>query len=415
MSTVSLMQFDEDVMTEAQARWFLSLPDKVRKQHFSRDEQVARMMRCKKMLEHVSPEMAANAYQHVLSISSDSRASSFATSRPSTAGRSVHDEVKSYFSSDTSSYAETNDADWEGEDSDDRSQLDMAGHVIACTVDDMNLATIPPPPPEPKGYISVSKPKRKSFIRRHSLTPLDLPAPTLAPPPVPALPSQDQIRYLALGAKQSRPSNECEDEPPVERRHYQDEDARTQLRKALSSTEKFDEALAFGFSPSKERNNSSSTTSSLPIQQPALYHSEHEDEDAHSIDTASPRTPTFPADDQTAIKQHSFDSGVSFSFSLSQMARPKTSSSAEATSKNREMTIHMTLTRRDLLNPSPKEQIYSVQRLQNTGVDIARSDPLALQPLSVTDDSTGAHGAFAVQHNNIPRRMKSVWKFLKKY
>ena len=412
-SKFSLIQPGQNVITEDQARWFLTLPDKVRRQHFSREEQVSLMVRCKKVLEHASPELAADVYQRCLSLSSEDREPSFTKTRPSTAGGSRYDDGNSHVTFDTWLDISTDHVDWEMDVFGGYSRPDASTHTVAGTVDDMNLASIPPPPPEPKHVVFGAKPKRKSFIRRHSLTPLPLPAPTLAPsvPPVPPLPSPDQVRHFALSAKQSRPSTEQVLgllEPPAERRYYQDQDARFKLRSALASTEKFDEALAFGFSPTDERSNSSSTDPSFPLQQPTLYHSEQEDDDIKSIETLSPRTPTYASEDQPAIKQPSFDSG--FELPFTHMTRPKTSGSS-----NREMTIHMTLTRRDLRSPSPEEQLYSAQRFQNTGVDVAKGDPLALEPLAVTEDATGAHGAFAVHDGVLPKGLKRVWKSLTRH
>jgi hypothetical protein len=376
------------------------------------------MVRCKKVLEHVSPELDADVYQRYLSLSSEDREPPFTKARPSTAGGSKYDDRNSDVTFDTWLDISTENTDWEMDVFRGYSRPDAPAHTVACTVDDMNLASIPPPPPEPKDVVFGDKPKRKSFIRRHSLTPLALPAPTLAPsvPPVPPLPSLDQVRHFALSAKQSRPSTEQVPgllEPPAERRYYQDQDARFKLRNALASTEKFDEALAFGFSPTDERSNSSSTDSSFPLQQPTLYHSEQEDDDAKSIETLSPRTPTYTSEDQPAIKQPSFDSVVELPFT--HITRPKTSGSRSGSIGNREMTIHMTLTRRGLRSQSPEEQLYSAQRFQNTGVDIAKDDPLALEPLALSEDSTGAHGAFAVHDSVLPKGLKRVWKSLTKH
>ena len=91
-SKVSLIQADQTVISEDQARWFLMLPDKVRKQHFSREEQVALMMRCKKALEHVSPEMAADVYRRILAVSREDRSPSFTKTRPSTSGETPFDD-----------------------------------------------------------------------------------------------------------------------------------------------------------------------------------------------------------------------------------------------------------------------------------------------------------------------------------
>jgi hypothetical protein len=419
-SKVSLIQADQSVITENQARWFLMLPDKVRKQHFSREEQVALMVRCKKVLEQASLEMAADVYRRILNFSRENRTPSFIKTGPSTSGEI--DNGKSCLMFDTWSDFSTENADWEIDVFRRYSKEDDPPPPPgSCTADEMvNMTSILPPPPEPnEETVPVDKPKRKSFMRMHSLTPLSLPAPTLAPPvpPVPRLPSMDQVRHFALSAKQARPSTEqAPDLLEAPRKYYRDEDARSKLRSALASAEKFDQALAFGFSPTEDRTDSTSTDSSLPLQQPGLYHSGQEDEDegedAQSMGTHSPRTPTptYTSDHQPAVKQPSFDSGVELPYT--QTSRPKTSGSPAASTHNREMTIHMTLTRRDLRSPSPEEELYSVQRFQNTGVDVEQVDPLALEPLPVSDDVSGAHGAFAINDGALPKGLKRVWKSL---
>lgn len=429
-SKVSLIQAGETEINVDQARWFLMLPDKVRKQQFSTAEQVALMRRCKTVLEDVSPEMAADVYRRLLKFSREDRDRPASRPRPSTSDECIFDDEKSHLTTDTWLDSNTDDADWEVDmlrrySKPLRSSLEdevksSTAPTPMVTADDMfNMVSIPPPPPSPDERDFMEKAKRLSFKRRHSLTPLPLPPPTLAPPvpampPVPAI-SSDPVRHFALSAKQARPSVEQAPallEPP--KKYYADNAARIKLRTALSSSEKFDEMLAFGLSPTVERNNSTSTNSSFENRQPGLYHSEQEDDDAKSVETLSPSTPTYNSDTQSSTKQPSFDSGVDFSYI--QSTRPKTSHGSPAGSiGNRQMTIHMTLTRQDLRSPNPEEQIYSTQRLQTTGVEIEKVDPLALQPLYVSDDSSGAHGAFAISENGLPKGLKRVWRSLTKH
>ena len=68
---------------------------------------------------------------------------------------------------------------------------------------------------------------------------------------------------------------------------------------------------------------------------------------------------------------------------------------------NREMTLRMTLTRPDLR--ADEEQLYGWQNQK--GGD---GDPFALEKLHLSDDMTGAQGAFAVkpkQHGNLVSRL----------
>ena len=406
---------DQDTISEQQARWYLLLPDKIREQQFSREENVILMVRCEQVLEDVAPELAKDVYRHCLSTTKGDSMSYISRKRPVTSCGIGFEESKSFLSMESASPFSTEDVDKEMEIFELYSPPDHPE-----TTDQVTIPTPPLPPPEPKELANIEKPKRKSLHRKLSLTPLPLPAPTLAPPvpPIARLPSVDSIRHFAFSAGLSRPSIENLSgslEPPTERKHYRDPDARKQLRNALASPENFDEALAFGFCSADESAPSTSATDEyFPIQQPMLYNSEHEDEDTHSIETQSPRTPTTLSDDQAAVKQPSFDSGVDFP--RAQIDRPKTPKtpiirSPAGSVGTREMTIHMTLTRQDLR--SPEEVLYDVERQQNSGVTVEKVDPLALEALQVCDDPTGAHGAFAVHDN--PKGLKRVWKTLKRH
>ena len=74
---------------------------------------------------------------------------------------------------------------------------------------------------------------------------------------------------------------------------------------------------------------------------------------------------------------------------------------------NREMTLRMTLTRPDLR--ADEEQLYGWKEQKGR-----KDDPFALEELHLTDDMTGAQGAFAVkpkpQGNLVSRLFKRASK-----
>ena len=74
---------------------------------------------------------------------------------------------------------------------------------------------------------------------------------------------------------------------------------------------------------------------------------------------------------------------------------------------NREMTLRMTLTRPDLR--ADEEQLYGWKEQKGR-----KDDPFALEELHLTDDMTGAKGAFAVkpkpQGNLVSRLFKRASK-----
>ena len=415
----SLLRTDQDTISEDQAKWFLMLPDKTRKQHFSRQDQAALMVRCKKILEHVFPNFTEDTSRGYVDTTRGNLVSHETAPRPSTSAGSATGESQSFLAIDVPTIRS---------DESVSAELEIvklySGPDASETEENHNnwrpplpQGSLPPPPSDSNAVAVPRKTKRKSLHRKLSLTPLPLPPPVLAPPvpPVPPAASLEPVRHFGLSTRLSRPFVEPMDappDPPAQKKDYRDPNARKQLRNALVSPEKFDEALAFGFSPTDKASPSpSAEDQSFPIQQPPLCHSDNEEDDDHSVDTHGPRTPTTISDNQAAIKLPSFDSATEFPFV--QNNRPKTSSSRSPAGSvgNREMTIHMTLTRRDL--SSPEEELYSVQRRQNSGIDVEKVDPLALETLPVCDDPTGAHGAFAVQ-DSVPKGLKRVWKTIRR-
>ncbi|KAK3701330.1 hypothetical protein LTR37_015552 [Vermiconidia calcicola] len=409
-------------ISEDQARWFVSLPEKARKQQFSREEQISLMIRCKKVLERASPELAKDVYRRCSGLARDSCSPDVAKQKPSTSAGSDDDDSKSFLDLDTISAltSETTQA-----------KMEILTMYSRRRMSEAKLETVenasPLPQADPKVSINAKLKRKASLARRFSLTPLPLPPPTLAPPvpPVPPLPSFDSMRQFALSTRVPRnctalspPSSGATTTP--ESRPYQDKDARKQLREMLLSPEKFDEALEFGFSFSDDSACSNSATSdSFPFHQPPTPYGEYDDEDeedgTQSVETLSPRTPTptlTSEETHVTIKQTSFDSGVGMP--LDHDCPPKTPSTRHPADsiRNREMTIHMTLTRRDLR--SPEEERYSAQRQQTSGVEVEEADPLALEALSICDDPTGAHGAFSVHKGGRGEGLKRVWRMLRR-
>ncbi|TKA77176.1 hypothetical protein B0A55_04470 [Friedmanniomyces simplex] len=208
---------------------------------------------------------------------------------------------------------------------------------------------------------------------------------------MPSLPSPSPAQTAVVFARLSRPYTDpmlLPAAPLPEPTYYQDPEARKQLREYLGSQHRFDEALEFGF-PSPE---STPTDDSFPIQ--SITSSDSADEDDASLETDGPSTPTgfTPHEPRKTAPSASFDSGVA-------VLRPQPSDRSRSSShlSGREMTLRLTLTRPELRSSSEEDKLYSWQRTQTSGVAVADSDPLALAPLAISEDSTGAHGAFAGQ------------------
>jgi len=266
----------------------------------------------------------------------------------------------------------------------------------------------PPPPPPPAS--TGARLKRKSFHRALALTPLALPPPTLAP--LPSLPSPSPIRATA---RLSRPYMDLLPPPTElasEATYYQDPQARKQLREYLGSRHRFSEAVEFGFpSPDSPPPSSAGTDGSFPIQRASSVSST--DRDDASVQSEGPSTPTAPPRHHTRkpTPSASFDSGVVLPMQLNHSGRVQRSGSSSNLS-GREMTLHLTLTRPELR--ITEDKLYSWQRTQMSGVTVADSDPLALEPLPINEDCTGAHGAFAGQGGGRRKGLGRVWKSMRR-
>ncbi|OWY43897.1 mucin-like protein [Alternaria alternata] len=194
----------------------------------------------------------------------------------------------------------------------------------------------------------------------------------------------------------------------TEATHYQDPEARKKLRMYLASPQKFDEAIEFGF-PSSAGNDSATPHFQLPqidnharkfsrdMQtflrdgQLSFFEDNNENQglesDAGSVaDMDSPATPS--------------STGLSFRMHSRQISHRKFSVESPAPSPvhsangqfNREMTLRMTLTRPDLR--ADEDQLYG---WQSSSPKAPKDDPLALEDLVFTDDMTGTKGAFYVK------------------
>jgi len=208
--------------------------------------------------------------------------------------------------------------------------------------------------------------------------------------------------------------------------HYMDPEARLKLRIYLASPQKFDEAIEFGFPATKSTDTATDPNAARPklsagagsndvqhfLRDDAVSFladdnddssdSEYDESDFDYLDT--PLTPADPDETfrcttrLTTSNQSSLDSNGLPAPSI----RQKQDSFTQALTGNREMTLRMTLTRPDLR--ADEETLYGWQK---TGL---KEDPLALEELPpLTDDTTGAQGAFAVKS---ARQASLVKRFL---
>ncbi|KAK5045130.1 hypothetical protein LTR84_009463 [Exophiala bonariae] len=219
-----------------------------------------------------------------------------------------------------------------------------------------------------------------SIRRGRSSTSSSRPPPTAPahdPPATPALPSSKAIsRSPSFSLKHIRSQASISSIDP-RATHYQDPAARLKLRLYLASPQKFDEAVEFGF-PSVQGDHqrvlARPMTSPHPHKDtnrtffhddtPELSGDEGDDEGDEPDTLYDPRTPEDPVFQmhRTVQKNSMEGNGSLRPFSL----RRKTESYARGSAIDREMTLHMTLTRPDLRAP---DDIPPVPPLVNTKIN----------------------------------------------
>ncbi|KAK5126918.1 hypothetical protein LTR85_008276 [Meristemomyces frigidus] len=401
------LQADQGFISREQAQWFVALPEKARRQHFCVEEQLRLSERCEEALSTPEPASTGEPGQSQRRSSNDEHAG-YGLSQPAV-DTSSHQRQSS--GSDASSLRTVEVANGEMPMFKLYSRRRASVGATATSLPPpAQPAQIPPPPPSRPH----EKPKRKSFHRALTLTPLALPAPTLTP--IPPVPSPSTIKQLAVSARLSRPYLDAAPLAPEElseAKYYQDPDARRQLRQYLASPQKFDEAIEFGFpSPDQIAPSSSGTDRSFPIQHTPSPSGD--DRDDTSFDSSGPPTPTEHADDRrrTIIQSASLDSGIGLPLQTNMTDKAEDYDTPRL-GVGREMTLRMTLTRPELR--LSEEKLRGHRRTETTAVAIvADLDPLALGSLPVCDDHTGAHGAFAIQGVDQKKGLKRVWKSIRR-
>lgn len=401
---------DPKTISEREAQWLLSLPDKARKLRFTREEHLLLTIRCKKALELTSPELAKDVYRRCLSSTGDK-----------VVAFRLEDEPSSSAGGNPADDADSIDVDASPVDSTESTGDELQIFELYSPPDTPGFMQIntkplpsPSPPPSPDPQTVLDPPSRlRKPLHRVPLTPLPLPPPTLAPPVRPT----SILRRSSSSAElfHSLPRRESLARPTTANaRLYEDAASRKYLWNT-NARQQLDEAIEFGFPTASDFKESSSAVSeSFPFQHPPLRRLDTGQEDQESIESPGPRTPVNPLDDEhVTTKQASFDSDTGMPPRLKSALKAPSNRRLNASMDNRKKVIHMALSRPDLR--SPEMVLYDVQRQLNSGIEVEKEDPLALETLSVCDDPTGAQGAFAVHGIGNSKRLKRVWNSLRGY
>jgi hypothetical protein len=412
------LEQQQPAVSEEQATWFLALPDKVKRQHFSKEEQTLLADRCESVLDRRSPKTSQESAQEFCRRRLDSHSEkerAFKHRRRSSAPVSSkaldEDLVAKIAAADAPEVLDDGDND------------KMA--ILNLYTRRHSISTTHENKPEP---LVVTKAQIRSFRKSFALKPLELAAPILAPCPSPGFFKElDQRRAAAKPRR--RPAKESLNLPALspETKHYKDPEARKALR-AMSSPELFDEALEYGFplppsnilqNTAKLRSRFSANTSENDRSSSLTSSSTADTKDLPYDDI--PSTPDgstgFPETDVTTGAKASKASLKPTSPPLHRRAHTTgdmPSHTRTPSSAHREMTLRMTLTRPILRGAETDvHAVHPVHRisLQPSLMDQV-DDPLALERLSICDDPTGAHGAFAI-HPETSQNLKGIKKALK--
>ncbi|TVY24584.1 hypothetical protein LHYA1_G006288 [Lachnellula hyalina] len=228
-------------VTSSEASWFLTLPDKIKKQHFTREEQVVLAGRLREsVILDAADESVYKAKQRQLNRSLTVPSASTTPTTPITPGSSGSSR-RSQDTKSSMAAAMFDSFRWMDEESD----LDLR-----LVLDDYhaNLDGCPSPTsarrPSFRRQMSISK---RPF-GKGSLPSLQHHSPRPPPPPQSSHSSHNrqQSRALSLIQPKHVPQSSVSSIDP-NAKHYQDPEARLKLRVYLASPQKFDEAIEFGF------------------------------------------------------------------------------------------------------------------------------------------------------------------------
>jgi len=423
---------EDDAISYAEALWFITLPDKVRRQHFSQAEQETLARKCQAALEHAVP--ASIDDQHPASD----------RTRDSLTGRDRRCSLHSSLDLEkppppTATHPDMRLLKWYSRRR--AATTDPPSDVLDDAPAPVPAAPSPPPPtPTPSG-----RPRRKSYNRALSLTPIALPPPTLAP--APSLPSPVTIRNLAIADWLSRPDSdphplpsEVSTPPPTasEADSCPQLDVPNEMHAYHAPRRHSTQEMGFKF-PFKEPTSpttTTTTTESFPAPEQESTTTGGEEDDA-SVETRGPQTPVGLPEIQHLLVAHSTseDSGTishtdddhDLPKAIEDRSRtPSSASSRDCCEASPPLPTEIPLP----ASPPPQKLRlqYNWPRKPSTfGVHPAvpsyydlddPDDPLALESLAVCEDATGAHGAFATAHRHHHHRdhlrrvkgFKEVWK-----
>lgn len=376
-------------ITSNEASWFLTLPEKIKKKEFTREEQVVLAGRLR---ESVILDAADEAIYKASRRASRNLTPLFDPASP-TSTRTSTDSRRSG-NDTTSAMAEAMYESFRWMDEEDDLDLKLVLDDYHANLDGF---VIPTPNSNRRPSFRRTMSITKMPFGRNSLSSIQPRSPKFEPSPSH---SRSKSRTLSLIAPKHAPQGSISSIDP-NATHYQDPEARLKLRVYLASPQKFDEAIEFGFpsmdgvADGTDKENKAPKRSSKDI---AVRKSNATDRALSSFlndDTASlfeddasmvePDSPLTPMGIDLGLRPRgvspTYAKGSKTSADFSHLApRPtlvkQSESYAQAMAGSREMTLRMTLTRPDLR--ADENTIYGWQTT-------ATKSPLREEPLGLDD------------------------------
>ncbi|KAF2786631.1 hypothetical protein K505DRAFT_141249 [Melanomma pulvis-pyrius CBS 109.77] len=390
----------EHDITQTDAQFFLSLPDKVRKLQFSREEQILLLGKCDQDRPPPHIHLQELEKQRFDDFQFDFLDDDSTLPRGRPRRRS----------SSTSSVSPNRVSARKSEQEKDR-EIETSLTYLDTMSSRTSHQSVRPTSAFRRTLSLTNMPVRHST----SSAPVMMEGPLFGP----------QLWHQRANSQSGRRSSHTPTAPvfDAEATHYQDPEARKKLRMFLASAQKFDEAVEFGF-PSTAGEPSIVPRYELPpittdarnfsrdmqtfLRDDKVSFLEQDDDDKSDSDGESVtdvESPITPSSTGMSFRCHTRHLSPSVFSSMDSTGLPPIHPMAGRL--NREMTLRMTLTRPDLR--ADEEQLYGWK-----GQKGAKDDPFALEELHLTDDMTGAKGAFAIkpkpQGNLVTRLFKRASK-----
>lgn len=396
-------------LSDADIHFFYSLPEKIRKQHFSPEEQI-RFQAHGSQSALIDDQASERARQRFADFHFDFPA---APDQEPARGRSRRRSTSPASLTSPSRPVLCLPI---------RKEKDSGGRSRQLNLDMLSTPVF-----------TTKEAPRRNVRRAMSLTstPTRLPSASLADGPlspvfnIGARPIHQRAHSSSLSGPRSSHAVTSPTFDP-EATHYQDPEARKKLRMYLASPQKFDEAIEFGFPSMADgdvpvphyqlpRIGNHSRKFSRDMQtflrggKLSFFDdrgNENQGLDSDSDSVADMESPTTPSSARHSFHLHSRQLSRR-GLSMDSTAISPSGNGHGQGQMNREMTLRMTLTRPDLR--AEEDQLYGWQ--SSGSPRSMRDDPLALEDLILTDDMTGSKGPFYIKPKS---RDSLVTRFLKR-